>query len=97
MLLTLPPELEQQVNDLVLRGEYPTAEAVVVDAIKALAREHERARIEALLAQSDIDPSRLEQLLQEADDSGDYAEMTTQDWQDIEREGLAILNSRKTA
>src|SRR5437016_4959135 len=97
MKLTLPPELEQQVKSPVLQGEYPNAEAVVVDAIKALTREHERHRIEARLEHSGIDASRLEQLLQEAVDSGDYAEMTTQDWEDIEREGLAIVNSRKSA
>jgi len=97
MTLSIPPELEQHINSLVLRGEYPNAEAVLVDAVKALVREKERERIESVLEANGIDERRLEQLLQEAEDSGDYTEMTTKDWEDIEREGLAILNARKSA
>jgi len=82
---------------LVLRGEYPNAEAVLVDAVKALVREKERERVESLLEANGIDEGRLELLLQEGEESGDYSEMTTQDWDDIEREGLAILNARKSA
>ena len=97
MTLTLPPELEQHVNNLVRRGEYPNAEAVLVDAVKALVREQERQRIESLLEANGIDERRLGQLLQEAEDSGAYTEMTAQDWADIEREGLAIVNAGKSA
>ena len=96
MTLSIPPELEQHINSLVLRGDYPNAEAVPVDAVKALVREKERERIESVLEANGIDERRLEQLLQEAEDSGDYSEMTAQDWDDIEREGLAILNARKS-
>ena len=49
-----------------------------------------------MLDANGIDERRLEQPLQEAEDSGDYTEMTAQDWEDIEREGLAILNARKS-
>lgn len=96
MTLTLPPDLEQHVNNLVRRGEYPSTEAVLVDAVKALVREQERQRIEPLLEANGIDENRLVQLLREAEDSGDYTEMTAQDWDDIEREGLAIVNARKS-
>ena|SRR5258708_672399 len=95
MTLTLSPELEQQINNLVLRGEYPNIEAVLVDAVKALVREQERQRIESLLEASGIDEGRLKQFLQEAEDGGDYTEMTAQDWKDIEREGLATVTSRR--
>jgi Arc/MetJ-type ribon-helix-helix transcriptional regulator len=94
MTLTLPLELEQQINNLVLRGGYPNTEAVLVDAVKALVREQERQRIESLLEANGIDEGRLKQLLREAEDSSDYTEMTAQDWKDIEREGLAIVNAR---
>lgn len=60
-------------------------------------REQEIKRVEALLANSGTDDRRLEQLLQEAEDSGDYTEMTARDWEDIEREGLALLKARKSA
>ena len=96
MTLTLPPELEQQINNLVRRGEYPNTEAVLVDAVRALVREQERQRIESLLEANGIDEGQLKQLLQEAEDSSDYTEMTAQDWRDIEREGLAIVNVRKS-
>src|SRR5258708_36523409 len=95
MTLTLPPELEQQIKNLVLRGEYPNIEAALVDAVKALVREQERQRIESLLEANGIDEGRLKQLLQEVEDDSDYTEMTAQDWKDIECEGLATANSRK--
>jgi hypothetical protein len=60
-------------------------------------REQELKRVEALLADGGTDDRRLEQLLQEAEDSGDYTEMTAQDWEDIEREGLALLKARRSA
>ena len=41
--------------------------------------------------------SHLERLLQEAEDSGPATEMTTEDWADIENEGLKRLRSRKSA
>jgi len=96
MILTLPPEIERQVTDLIRGGVYPNAEAVLVDAVKVLVREQERQQIDSLLQENGIDDVRLEQLLQEAEDSGDYTEMTAQDWKDIEREGLAVMNARKS-
>ncbi len=95
MTFTVPPDLEQQVNDLVLHGDYPSPEAVLADAVKALVRERERQRIEALLAEGGMDTARLERLLQEAEDSGDYTDLTAADWEDIERDGLAAVNARK--
>ena len=58
-------------------------------------REQERQRIVSLLDETGIDEERMEQLLQAAEDSGDYEELTAHDWNDIEREGLAIVNSPK--
>jgi len=96
MIFTLPPEIERHVANLVRGGVYPNAEAVLVEAVKALVREQERQQIDLLLQENGIDDGRLEQLLQKAEDSGDYTEMTAQDWEDIEREGLAIVNARKS-
>ncbi len=50
-----------------------------------------------MLKSGDTDDRRIEQLLQEAEDSGDYTEMTAKDWEDIEREGLMLLRARKSA
>ena len=60
-------------------------------------REQELKRVQAILASNGLDDSRIEQLLQEAEDSGDHTEMTAQDWEDIERKGLALLKARKSA
>lgn len=95
MTLTLAPELEQHVNELVRQGTYPDAQAVLADALKSLVRDQERQRILSLLEETAIDEERIEQLLQAAEDSGDYEELTAQDWDDIEREGLALVNSPK--
>ena len=96
MTVILPPELERKINNLVLRGEYPNTEALLVDAVNALVRQQERRSIESLLEANGMDEGRLNQLLQEAEDTGGYTEMTAQDWADIEREGLALVNARKS-
>ena len=61
---------------------------MLTDAVQALIRERERSRIEALLDETGLDEKRIEHLLQEAEDSGDYTELTPSDWAEIEREGL---------
>src|SRR5258708_16285818 len=68
MTLTPPPELERKINNLVLRGEYPDTEAVLVDAVSALVRQQERRSIESLLGANGMDEGRVNQLLQEAED-----------------------------
>jgi hypothetical protein len=40
---------------------------------------------------------RLEALLEEAEAGGEAAEMTSQDWDDIRNEGLALVRSRKAS
>jgi len=39
---------------------------------------------------------RLEALLEEAEQSGEPTDMTAQDWEDIRREGLALVESRRS-
>jgi Arc/MetJ-type ribon-helix-helix transcriptional regulator len=95
--LTIPADLEQDINSLVERGEYPNAEAVLVHAVRALLRDQQRLHMESLLDANGIDEQRLDQLLKEALKSGDYSALTTEDWHDIELEGMAILNARKSA
>jgi Arc/MetJ-type ribon-helix-helix transcriptional regulator len=91
--LILPEQLEQEIQEMLRSGEYSSPEALLEDAFKALRREREREKIESLL--SELDSTRILDLLQEAENSGDYTEMTAQDWEDIEREGLALLHARK--
>ena len=84
MNVSLTPELERFLNEQVRSGRYPTTEEAVTKAVELL-KEMEEAE------------SRLESLLQEAEDSGPATEMTAQDWADIENEGSKRLRSRKPA
>ena len=84
MNVSLNPELERFLNDQIRSGRYHSAEEAVSKAVELL-----KEMVEA--------ESRLETLLQEAEDSGPATEMTAQDWADIENEGLKRLRSRKSA
>jgi len=102
MNVTLPPEFESLVKEKIQAGEYRSADEVLNTAMR-LFKEHEEDRAvihrvnagEALPVDGRFN-SRLEMLLDEAG-SDELTEMTPQDWDDIEREGLAILDSRKRA
>ena len=84
MNVSLAPELEQFLNEQVRSGRYGSLEEAVSKAVE-------------LLKDMEAAESRLEALLQEAEDSGPATEMTAQDWADIENEGLKRLRSRKSA
>lgn len=75
MNISLRPDLERFLNDRIQSGRYRSAEEVLNEAVELLKTKEEAE-------------SRLEALLQEAEDSGPAAEMTPQDWVDIENEGL---------
>lgn len=103
MNVTLAPEYERLLNDKLRAGEYGSADAVLNAAMELFKeREEDRAVLrgvnagDALPVDGRFD-TRLEMLLEEAEQSGEPTEMTAGDWDDIEREGLAILRSRKTA
>ncbi len=95
MNLTLPSEIEERIQQMVLRGDYHSPEELIAEAVTTLVREQERRSIERLLVENGLDDNRIEQLLQEAEDSGDYTEMTAQDWKDIELEALALAKQGK--
>ncbi len=84
MNVSLSPELERFLNEQVRSGRYPSAEEAVNKAVE-------------LLKEMEAAESRLEALLEEAEDSGPATEMTAQDWADIEHEGLKRLRPRKPA
>ena len=101
MNIALDPKYEPFVRDKLLRGEYQTAEEVISAAMQLLSEQDEDRRIvvqvdggEPLLLDERFGP-RLEMLLQEAEDSGEPTEMTSQDWDEIRREGLALIKSPK--
>jgi antitoxin ParD1/3/4 len=84
MNVSLAPELERFLNEQVQSGRYSSREEAVSKAVE-------------LLKETEETESRLETLLEEAEDSGPATEMTAQDWADIENEDLKRLRSRKSA
>jgi putative addiction module CopG family antidote len=103
MNVMLAPEFERLLNEKLQAGEYRSADDVLNAAMELFKeREEDRAVLrgvnagEALPLDGRFD-TRLEMLLEEGEHSGEPTEMTAQDWDDIERETLAILRSRKTA
>jgi putative addiction module CopG family antidote len=103
MNVNLSPELEQLLNDKLKSGEYRSADEVINAAMGLLKERGEDYAVlrrvnggEPLPVDERFD-TRLTMLLQEAEDSEEPAEMTADDWDDIEREALDVLNSRKPA
>jgi putative addiction module CopG family antidote len=97
MNVMLAPEFERLLNEKLQAGEYRSADEVLNAAMELFKeREEDRAVLrgvnagEALPMDGRID-ARLEMLLEEAEHSGEPTEMTAADWDDIEREALAIL------
>ena len=82
MNVTLAPELEKLIQQKVARGDYASAEALVSQAVQRLIEE-------------EAEMTHTEALLQEAAESGDYLELTAQEWDRIEGEALEEVERRK--
>ena len=95
MNVVLPPELEKRVHESLDRGEFANPDEFFTQAAELLleARQGDGWPIP-------VDESwsgRVETLLEEAKASGRATEMTERDWQDVERQGLALMRARKKA
>ena len=71
----LSPELEQAINEKVRKGEFPTADDLVRQAVRHF-------------MEDDAEIAHTELLLQEAAESGDYLELTEREWDSINREAV---------
>ena len=78
----LSPELEQAVNEKVRKGEFPTADDLVRQAVRHF-------------IEDDAEIAHTEALLQEAAESGDYLELTEREWDSIEREAVEEVGKRR--
>jgi Arc/MetJ-type ribon-helix-helix transcriptional regulator len=93
--VVLPPELEKRVHESLDRGEFATPDEFFTQAAELL--------LEACHGDGSPIPvdgtwnARVETLLEEAKASGKATEMTDRDWQDVERQGLALMRARKKA
>jgi putative addiction module CopG family antidote len=101
MNVTLAPDLERLLNDKLESGEYRSADEVINAAMRLFRdREEDQAVLQRMNAGDPLPideqfPTRLEALLEEAEDSGEPTEMTSEDWDDIERDAMEVLNSGK--
>jgi Arc/MetJ-type ribon-helix-helix transcriptional regulator len=94
MTLTLPPELEDRINDLILQGAYPNADTLLAEAVESLVRERKHLQAELAFEASGLTDAGLENLFAEGEKSGAHEETTARDWEDIEREGLELSRAR---
>ena len=95
MNVALPPELEKRVHESLDRGEFANPNEFFRQAAELLLE----------VQHSDGTPvpvdegwnGRVEALIKEAQQSGDATEMAETDWQEIERQGTALMRARKKA
>jgi putative addiction module CopG family antidote len=103
MNVTLSAEFEKLVNDKLQAGEYRSADELVHAALR-LFQKHEEARevrgqvnLGEPQAADDRLHSRLEMLLEEAEEMGCVNEVTEQDWDDLGQPGTARIKDREPA
>ena len=95
MNVALPAELEKRVNESVERGEFSNRDEFFKEAAQLLLD----------LRQGDGSPipvdehwdKQVESLIEEAQSSGEATEMTDRDWDEVERQGVAIMRAREKA
>ena len=93
MNVALPTELEKRVQESVERGDFPTREEFFRQAAELLLDlKHDDGS--PLPVDAQWEPS-VEALLQEGIASGEPTEMMPSDWQEIERQGAALIRARK--
>ena len=80
---TISPEIEQEIERRLAAGPYASVNELIIDALKALDGAHRSAH--ELLEK---------ELLLGLE--GEDVEMTAADWDDIEKEALSALESKKT-
>ncbi len=95
MNVVLPPELERRVHESLDRGEFANPDEFFTQAAELLleARHGDGSPIPV----DECWNRRVEALIEEAKDSGTATAMTDLDWQDVERQGLALMRARKKA
>jgi len=94
MNVVLPPELEKRVHESVERGEFANPDEFFSQAAELLL---EARQDDSPILVDDHWNGRVEALLEEAQASGEATEMTERDWQEVERQGLALTRARKKA
>lgn len=97
MNVTLSDSLREFVERQVSSGRYPNADAFVEDLVRTEAQVLERVSQGEALPIDEHFERRLEALLNEAEASGAYADLTREDFDAMEREALDLLRSRRSS
>jgi antitoxin ParD1/3/4 len=96
MNVTLPDSLKDFVEQQVSEGRYANADAFIEDLVRNEAELFERAsRGEPFRLDEHFD-RRLEALLDEGEQSGDYRQVTSEDFDAMEREAQELARHRKS-
>jgi Arc/MetJ-type ribon-helix-helix transcriptional regulator len=96
MNVTLPDSLKEFVEQKVNEGHYPSADAFVEDLVRTEAELFERARRGEPFPLDEHFDRRLEALLDESGRSGGYQQVTSEDFDAMEREGQELARTRKS-
>ncbi|MGB7553301.1 MAG: hypothetical protein WBM04_02950 [Candidatus Korobacteraceae bacterium] len=95
MNVELPPELEKRVHESLDKGEFANPDEFFKQAAELLldVRHGEGPPIPV----DEGWDGRVEALIKESQASGEATEMTEHDWQEVERQGTALIRARKKA
>jgi antitoxin ParD1/3/4 len=97
MNVTLPDSLKEFVEKQVKSGRYANPDAFVTELVRSESEMFERVSRGEALPQDEHFDRRLETLLDEAENSGDYVEATKSDFDAMERDALDLLRKRKSS
>jgi Arc/MetJ-type ribon-helix-helix transcriptional regulator len=95
MNVALPTELEKRVNESIERGEFTTRDEFFKQAVELLLEVCHNGG--EPIAVDENWGARIESLLEEAEAGGEAREMTDRDWDEVERQGMALIQARKKA
>jgi antitoxin ParD1/3/4 len=95
MNISLPDSLKAFIEKQVQTGRYKSPSAYVETLI--CEDEKRQGEVGEALPVDQHFEAHLDALLEEAEESGEPEEMTSEDWEGIEQEAMAILKTRKSA
>lgn len=95
MNINLPDSLKGFVYEQVNSGRYADADAFVAELLQAEAALFERIKLGEPFPLDEHFDRRLEVLLDEAEQSGDYMAATKEDFDAMEREALKLIREKQ--
>src|SRR5947209_7300834 len=96
MNVAIPDSLQKFIEEQVRSGRYANPDAFVAELVRTEAKVFERAGRGEPITIDEHFGRRLEVLLDEAENSGAYTEVTKDDFDAMEREGLELLRNRRS-